>query len=137
VRLLRNLGVVSGLTMASRVLGLARDVLMASRLGAGPLTDVFYQALTIPNTFRRVLAEGAFNAAFVPLYARELEGAGQAEAERFASEALSFMASEAKRSASACPAPSRCWRRGWSTPSSPAWSRIPGWPRWARSCCRS
>ncbi len=92
MRLLRNLGVVSGLTMASRVLGLARDVLMASRLGAGPLTDVFYQALTIPNTFRRVLAEGAFNAAFVPLYARELEGAGQAEAERFASEALSFMA---------------------------------------------
>lgn len=92
MRLLRNLGVISILTLLSRVAGLAREILTASRLGAGPIADTFFQAMTIPNTFRRVLAEGAFNAAFVPLYGRELEDSGRAEADRFASEALSFMA---------------------------------------------
>lgn len=91
MRLLRNLGVISILTLLSRVAGLAREILTAARLGAGPVADTFFQAMTIPNTFRRVLAEGAFNAAFVPLYGRELEGAGREEADRFASEALSFM----------------------------------------------
>jgi len=89
---MRNLGVVSAFTLASRILGLVRESLMAGRLGAGPVADIFFQALVIPNTFRRVLAEGAFNAAFVPLYARELEGKGQAEADAFASEALSVLA---------------------------------------------
>ncbi|MCC5994780.1 MAG: murein biosynthesis integral membrane protein MurJ [Oceanicaulis sp.] len=92
MKLIRNLGVVSAFTLASRILGLVRESLMAGRLGAGPVADVFFQALVIPNTFRRVLAEGAFNAAFVPLYARELEGKGQAEADAFASEALSLLA---------------------------------------------
>ncbi|MGY6628896.1 MAG: murein biosynthesis integral membrane protein MurJ [Oceanicaulis sp.] len=92
MRLFRNLGVVSAFTLASRILGLARESLMAGRLGAGPVADVFFQALVIPNTFRRVLAEGAFNAAFVPLYARELEGKGKEEADAFASEALSVLA---------------------------------------------
>lgn len=91
MRLLRNLGVVSAFTFASRILGLVRESLMAGRLGAGPAADVFFQALVIPNTFRRVLAEGAFNAAFVPLYARELEGKGKDEADAFASEALSVL----------------------------------------------
>lgn len=91
MRLLRNLGVISSLTLLSRVAGLAREMLTAARLGAGPVADTFFQAMTIPNTFRRVLAEGAFNAAFVPLYGRELEGKGREEADRFASEALSFM----------------------------------------------
>ncbi len=92
MRLLRNLGVISALTLLSRVAGLAREILTAARLGAGPVADTFFQAMTIPNTFRRVLAEGAFNAAFIPLYGRELEGKGREEADRFASEALSFMA---------------------------------------------
>lgn len=91
MRLFRNLGVVSAFTLASRILGLARESLMAGRLGAGPVADVFFQALVIPNTFRRVIAEGAFNAAFVPLYARELEGKGKDEADAFASEALSVL----------------------------------------------
>jgi len=91
VRLFRNLGVVSAFTLGSRILGLMRESLMAGRLGAGPVADVFFQALVIPNTFRRVLAEGAFNAAFVPLYARELEGKGKDEADAFASEALSVL----------------------------------------------
>jgi putative peptidoglycan lipid II flippase len=91
MRLLRNLGVVSGLTLASRLLGMVREIFMAARLGAGPVADTFFQALTIPNTFRRVLAEGAFNSAFVPLYARELEGEIPSEADRFASQALSVL----------------------------------------------
>lgn len=93
MRLLRNLGVISILTLLSRIAGLVREILTAARLGAGPIADTFFQAMTIPNTFRRVLAEGAFNSAFVPLYARELEEKDRAEADRFASEALSFMAS--------------------------------------------
>lgn len=91
MRLLRNLSVISLLTLLSRVAGLLREMLTAARIGAGPVADTFFQAMTIPNTFRRVLAEGAFNAAFVPLYGRELEGPGREEADRFASEALSFM----------------------------------------------
>ena len=91
MRLLRNLGVVSGMTLISRVLGFFREVLTAARLGAGPVADTFFQAFMIPNTFRRIFAEGAFNAAFVPLYAREMETEGRQEADRFMSEALSFL----------------------------------------------
>ncbi|XBQ16776.1 MAG: murein biosynthesis integral membrane protein MurJ [Oceanicaulis sp.] len=91
MRLLRNLGVVSGMTLLSRVAGFAREILTAAYLGAGPVADTFFQALTIPNTFRRVLAEGAFNAAFVPLYAKELESKDAEEAARFATEALSML----------------------------------------------
>ena len=89
MRLLRNAGVVSGLTLLSRLLGLVREMFVAAYLGAGPVADTFFQALTVPNTFRRVLAEGAFNAAFVPLYAGELEKHGKAEADAFMREALS------------------------------------------------
>jgi len=91
MRLLRNLGVVSGFTLLSRVLGFAREILTAARLGAGPASDIFFQAFLIPNTFRRLLAEGAFTAAFVPLYSRRMEGDGQSEADRFAREALSVL----------------------------------------------
>jgi putative peptidoglycan lipid II flippase len=91
MRLLRNLGVVSSLTLLSRLLGFAREILTANYLGAGPVADTFFQALTIPNTFRRVLAEGAFNSAFVPLYAKQLEGADKASADAFASDALSVL----------------------------------------------
>lgn len=89
MRLLRNAGVVSGLTLLSRLLGLVREMFVAAYLGAGPIADTFFQALTVPNTFRRVLAEGAFNAAFVPLYASALEKHGEAEADAFMREALS------------------------------------------------
>ena len=89
MRLLRNAGVVSGLTLLSRLLGLVREMFVAAYLGAGPIADTFFQALTVPNTFRRILAEGAFNAAFVPLYAGALEKNGKAEADAFMREALS------------------------------------------------
>ena len=57
-------------TMVSRVLGLARDVLMAALLGTGPVAQAFLIAFTLPNMFRRFFAEGAFNLAFVPMFAK-------------------------------------------------------------------
>jgi len=83
---------VGGFTMISRVSGLARDMLMAARLGAGPVADTFFIALQFPNLFRRIFAEGAFNSAFVPLYAGRLEEKGAYEAGQFAREALSTLA---------------------------------------------
>jgi putative peptidoglycan lipid II flippase len=66
---LRSVFTVGGWTMASRILGFARDMLIASRLGAGPVADAFFVALKLPNLFRRLFGEGAFNAAFVPAFA--------------------------------------------------------------------
>jgi len=65
--LLRFAATVSGLTLLSRVTGLARDVIIASAYGAGPLTDAFWVAFRIPNLLRRLFAEGAFSQAFVPI----------------------------------------------------------------------
>ena len=90
--LLRNFATVGGATLLSRLLGFARDVLIAGALGAGPVADAFVAAFRLPNLFRRIFAEGAFNAAFVPMFARALEGDGTAEdreaARSFAAEAL-------------------------------------------------
>lgn len=60
---------VSGYTLLSRLTGFARDVMLAAILGAGPVADAFFVALRLPNHFRAIFAEGAFNAAFVPAYA--------------------------------------------------------------------
>ena len=65
--LLRSTGVVSLFTMLSRVLGLTRDVVVANVFGAGGGADAFFVAFKIPNFFRRLFAEGAFNQAFVPV----------------------------------------------------------------------
>ncbi|MDX1696297.1 MAG: murein biosynthesis integral membrane protein MurJ, partial [Ketobacteraceae bacterium] len=65
--LLRSTGVVSVMTMLSRVLGLARDITIANLFGAGSGADAFFVAFKIPNFFRRLFAEGAFNQAFVPV----------------------------------------------------------------------
>src|SRR5438105_5897225 len=61
---------VGGLTLLSRLTGFARDIVLAAVLGAGPVADAFFVALRLPNHFRAIFAEGAFNAAFVPAYAR-------------------------------------------------------------------
>ncbi|MEZ5790155.1 MAG: lipid II flippase MurJ [Nitratireductor sp.] len=66
---------VGGATLASRILGL-QGKLIASALGAGPVADAFYAAFRFSNLFRRLFAEGAFNSAFMPLFAKELEGGG-------------------------------------------------------------
>ena len=60
---------VGGYTLLSRLTGFARDIMLAAILGAGPLADAFFVALRLPNHFRAIFAEGAFNAAFVPAYA--------------------------------------------------------------------
>ena len=92
--LVRNVGTIGGLTAVSRVFGFARDMLLARVLGAGLAADAFQLAFTLPNTFRRLFAEGAFSVAFVPLYSRALHGAdgmpgSEAAAEEFADDVLS------------------------------------------------
>lgn len=89
--LLRSATTVAAMTMISRVLGFVRDMLMAGVVGTGMVADAFVVAFRFPNLFRRLFAEGAFNAAFVPLFARRLEGEGQAEAARFAEEVLAAL----------------------------------------------
>ncbi len=89
--LLRAFATVGGLTMVSRLLGFVRDILIAAALGSGVVADAFFVAFRFPNLFRRLFGEGAFNAAFVPLYAKRLEGEGPTEARRFAEEALSVL----------------------------------------------
>jgi peptidoglycan biosynthesis protein MviN/MurJ (putative lipid II flippase) len=76
----------------SRVLGFAREMLIAAALGAGPVADAFYAAFRFPNLFRRLFAEGAFNSAFIPLFARNLEEGGERAAKAFASEVLAALA---------------------------------------------
>jgi putative peptidoglycan lipid II flippase len=89
--LLRNFATVGGATATSRILGFVRDIFVAAALGTGPVADAFFVAFRFPNLFRRLFAEGAFNSAFVPLYARALEGEGEAEARKFGEEALSVL----------------------------------------------
>ncbi len=74
--------------MISRVLGFVRDVLIAALLGTGSIAESFVIAFRIPNLFRRLFGEGAFNAAFVPLFAKKLESDGPEAARGFANEAL-------------------------------------------------
>lgn len=88
---LKKFATVGGATMASRVLGFVREALIAATLGAGPVADAFYAAFRFPNLFRRLFAEGAFNAAFVPLFAKELEGDGREGAQRFATQVVSVL----------------------------------------------
>ncbi len=87
--LFRNFVTVGGATASSRILGFVRDMFIAAALGTGPVADAFFVAFRFPNLFRRLFAEGAFNSAFVPLFAKSLEGDGEVEARRFAEEALS------------------------------------------------
>jgi putative peptidoglycan lipid II flippase len=74
---------VGGYTLLSRLTGFARDIMLAAILGAGPMADAFFVALRLPNHFRAIFAEGAFNAAFVPAYAH-LHAQSQASAKLFA-----------------------------------------------------
>ena len=86
----RKAASVGGLTLLSRLFGFVRDVMMAALLGAGPLADAFMVAFRLPNHFRAIFAEGAFNAAFVPRYAHALERHGPAEAKAFAEDVLAI-----------------------------------------------
>ena len=70
---LKNISVVAGATVASRVLGLVREMATATVFGTGALNSAFVSAFTLPNLFRRLLGEGALTAAFVPTLTHELE----------------------------------------------------------------
>lgn len=88
--LVKNVGTIGGLTALSRVFGFARDMLVARALGAGLAADAWQVAFILPNTFRRLFAEGAFSVAFVPMYSRALygESGGEDAAEKFANDVL-------------------------------------------------
>jgi putative peptidoglycan lipid II flippase len=92
IRLMRSFATVGGWTLFSRVLGFVRDVLMARFLGAGTVADAFFVAFSLPNMFRRFFAEGAFNAAFVPMFTKRL-ASSRTEAEDFARDAFWLLAS--------------------------------------------
>lgn len=83
---------VGGLTGLSRLAGLVRDLLIAAALGAGPVADAFFVSFKLANFLRRLFAEGAFSAAFVPFYGRLIENLGQARARRLAGEVLATLA---------------------------------------------
>ena len=89
--MLKGFLTVGGWTMASRVLGLVRDQLLAAFLGVGPAQDAFQVAVRLPNMFRRLFGEGAFNAAFVPLFSSLLAKDGPDVARRFAREAMGVL----------------------------------------------
>ena len=92
--MMRNSAVFSGLTLVSRLAGFARDVVISAALGAsaGPAADAYNTALNFPNLFRRIFAEGAFAAAFVPAYARTLQTEGEEVADKVATDALAAVA---------------------------------------------
>jgi putative peptidoglycan lipid II flippase len=87
----RNIVVVSLSTVGSRVLGLARDVLLFAFLGASAINSAFIFAFTLPNLFRRLLGEGALSSAVVPVFSSEYEGNGKEAAFRFLNQALTWV----------------------------------------------
>ena len=88
---MRSIATVGGFTLVSRILGFARDILLASLLGAGFVSDCFFVAFKLPNFFRRLFAEGAFSAAFVPLFGERLETEGEEAARRFSEDAFAML----------------------------------------------
>ena len=91
MKLLRSTATVAFWTLASRILGFVRDMLMAHFLGAVGVIEAFIVAFRFPNMFRRLVAEGAFAAAFVPLFSKRLEESGRREAMLFADGVFSVL----------------------------------------------
>lgn len=89
--MLNRILTVGGLTLVSRVTGFLRDIMLAAILGAGPVADAFFIALRLPNHFRAIFAEGAFNAAFVPAYARIRGQVGAEPARLFADRVFTLL----------------------------------------------
>src|SRR6201988_3604810 len=83
----RAIAPVGSLTLLSRIVRFLCDIVLSAVLGSGPIADAFIVAFKLPNLFRRLFAEGAFSAAFVPLFARELQGDGRTAALAFARQA--------------------------------------------------
>jgi putative peptidoglycan lipid II flippase len=81
--MIKKILTVGGYTLLSRLTGFVRDIMLAAIIGAGPLADAFFVAIRLPNNFRAIFAEGAFNAAFIPAYARIRTQGGPAAAKQF------------------------------------------------------
>ena len=90
MNLLKSTGTFGFYTIISRLLGYLRDILIAIFLGAGMLADTFFVAFRIPNTFRRLFAEGTFNAAFVPSYSSEINK-GKKQSNKFANDIFNIL----------------------------------------------
>ena len=84
MKLLKPFATISGLTFISKILGFVRDVLIAFVIGAGLIADIFFLAFKLPNFFRRLFAEGALNAAFIPSFSSILKQEGKQKALMFA-----------------------------------------------------
>ena len=91
MRIIRNIVTISGFTFISRIFGLIRESMISHLLGASIVTDAFFVAFKFPNFFRRIFAEGAFNAAFVPLFSRKLVSDGREGAKELAEQVFSVM----------------------------------------------
>ncbi|HEY8382791.1 MAG TPA: murein biosynthesis integral membrane protein MurJ [Microvirga sp.] len=89
--MLKKILSVGGWTLLSRITGFVRDVVLAAVIGVGPIADAFVVALRIPNHFRAIFGEGAFNSAFVPTYSRVLEQDGAPAARSFAGRITTLM----------------------------------------------
>ena len=90
MNLIKSTGTFGFYTVISRLLGYLRDILIAIFLGTGLLADAFFVAFRIPNTFRRLFAEGTFNAAFVPSYSSEIRK-GKKESNNFANDIFNLL----------------------------------------------
>ncbi|HWT99652.1 MAG TPA: murein biosynthesis integral membrane protein MurJ [Terriglobales bacterium] len=88
---LKSVATVGGLTLTSRLLGFLRETMIAHQLGTGPVAEAFFVAMRLPNLFRQMFAEGAFNSAFVPMFARRIEEEGEAGAKLFAERVMSVL----------------------------------------------
>ena len=87
----RHLLSVGGITLVSRATGLVREIVLGGLLGAGALADAFFVAFKLPNQFRAIFGEGAFNSAYVPTYSRVLERSGAQAAGGFASQIFTIL----------------------------------------------
>lgn len=89
--LIKSIATVGNYTILSRIVGFFRDKLMAMYIGPGPVMDALSIAIKIPSFFRRLFAEGAFNAAFIPLFSGVLSAGGKKEARTYAEEIMAWL----------------------------------------------
>ena len=90
MNLIKSTGTFSFFTIISRILGYLRDILIATFLGASIFADAFFVAFRLPNTFRRLFAEGTFNAAFIPSYTQQ-KVRGKKQGKEFADDVFSLI----------------------------------------------
>jgi putative peptidoglycan lipid II flippase len=91
MRIIRAMATVGGFTGVSRIFGLIRESLMSHIIGASPVTDAFLVAFKFPNFFRRIFAEGAFNASFVPQFSGQLASEGVESAKLLAERVMAVL----------------------------------------------